>query len=116
MSKLEALQARQVIKQASAHYGTPEIVNIGPGRQFPATEFIGGVLAKVRQLSMDDRGAWHDKMFVERLCPSVSVARTDNADYKGRLNTHRPHSMPYRVTPDERYQTDISNSSPGRRG
>ena len=93
MSKLEALHAREVTKQASAHYGTPEIVNIGPGSQFTATEFTGGVMAQVRKLSMDDRGAWHDKVFVEWLCLSVSMARTDEADYIGWLNTHQPHSI-----------------------
>ena len=37
---LEAIHAREVIEQAFARYGAPEIVNIGQGSQFTAVEFL----------------------------------------------------------------------------
>jgi predicted signal transduction protein with EAL and GGDEF domain len=68
---LEACHAREVIEQALARWGTPEIVNTDQGSQFTAEEFTDAVLDAGCQLSMDGRGAWRDKVFVERLWRSV---------------------------------------------
>ena len=113
---LEAIHAKEVIEQAFARYGTPEIVNTDQGSQFTAEEFTSVVLAKGCKLSMDGRGAWRDNVFVERLWrsakyervylrayDSVSAARTDIAQYMGWYNTERPHSELERLTPAEKY-------------
>jgi len=68
---LEAVHATEVIEQAFARYGTPEIVNTDQGSQFTAEEFTRIVLARGCKLSMDGRGAWRDNVFVERLWRSV---------------------------------------------
>ncbi len=119
---LEACHARQVIEQALATYGTPEIVNTDQGSQFSAEEFTSVVLAAGCRLSMDGRGAWRDNVFVERLWrsvkyervylkayDSVSAARADIADYLGWYNTHRAHSSLDRLTPDEAYFADLAH-------
>ena len=113
---LEAIHAKEVIEQAFARYGTPEIVNTDQGSQFTAEEFTDVVLAKGCKLSMDGRGAWRDNVFVERFWrsvkyervylrayDSVSAARTDIAQYMGWYNTERPHSELERLTPAEKY-------------
>jgi putative transposase len=113
---LEAIHAREVIEQATARYGMPEIVNTDQGSQFTAQEFTSVVLDAGCKLSMDGRGAWTDNVFVERLWrsvkyervylkayDSVSAARADIAEYLGWYNTHRPHSSLQRATPDEMY-------------
>ena len=113
---LEALHAVEVIEQAFARYGTPEIVNTDQGSQFTAEEFTSIVLGRGCKLSMDGRGAWRDNVFVERLWRSVkyervylkaydavSAARADIADYLDWYNAHRPHSSLERLTPDEKY-------------
>ena len=113
---LEATHAREVIEQAFARYGAPEIVNTDQGSQFTAEEFTRVVLAKGCKLSMDGRGAWRDNVFVERLWrsvkyervylkayDSVSAARADIADYFSWYDTHRPHSSLERLTPHEKY-------------
>jgi len=113
---LEACHAREVIEQAFARYGTPEIVNTDQGSQFTAEEFTRVVLDQGCKLSMDGRGAWRDNVFVERLWrsvkyervylkayDSVSAARADIADYLAWYNTHRSHSSLGRITPDEQY-------------
>jgi putative transposase len=113
---LEACHAREVIEQAFARWGTPEIVNTDQGSQFTATEFTEVVLGKGCQLSMDGRGAWRDNVFVERLWrsvkyervylkayDSVSAARADIADYMGWYNAARAHSSLDDFTPDEHY-------------
>jgi len=113
---LEACHAREIIEQAFAQYGTPEIVNTDQGSQFTATEFTDAVLARGCKLSMDGRGAWRDNVFVERVWRSVkyervylkaydgvSAARNDIADYLNWYNTRRPHSSLDRVTPEQAY-------------
>lgn len=113
---LEAVHAKEVIEQAFARYGVPEIVNTDQGSQFTAIEFTEAVLAKGCKLSMDGRGAWRDNVFVERLWRSVkyervylkaydgvSAARADIADYLDWYNTHRPHSSLERLTPHQKY-------------
>jgi putative transposase len=113
---LEAIHAKEVIEQALARWGTPEIVNTDQGSQFTAEEFTRVVLDAGCKLSMDGRGAWRDNVFVERLWrsvkyervylkayDSVSAARADIADYLGWYNTHRAHSSLEQATPDEMY-------------
>jgi putative transposase len=113
---LEAIHAKEVIEQALARYGAPEIVNTDQGSQFTAEEFTRVVLAAGCKLSMDGRGAWRDNVFVERLWrsvkyervylkayDSVSAARADIADYFNWYNTQRPHSHIDRFTPNEAY-------------
>jgi putative transposase len=113
---LEATHAREVIEQAFARYGAPEIVNTDQGSQFTAVEFTDVVLARGCRLSMDGRGAWRDNVFVERLWrsvkyervylkvyDSVSAARADIADYLDWYNTDRPHSSLDQLTPQEKY-------------
>ena len=113
---LEAVHAKEVIEQAFARYGVPEIVNTDQGSQFTAIEFTDTVLARGCRLSMDGRGAWRDNVFVERLWRSVkyervylkayegvSAARADIADYMDWYNTRRPHSSLERLTPHQKY-------------
>ena len=109
---LEASHAREVIEQAFARYGVPDIVNTDQGRQFTAETFTDVVLDKGCQLSMDGRGAWRDNVFVERLWgrvkyervylkayDGVSAAKADIAEYLSWYNLHRPHSSLARLTP-----------------
>ena len=113
---LEAIHAKEVIEQALAKYGAPEIVNTDQGSQFTAEEFTRVVLDAGCKLSMDGRGAWRDNVFVERLWrsvkyervylkayDSVSAARTDIAEYLAWYNAQRAHSSLDRATPDEAY-------------
>lgn len=113
---LEAIHAKEVIEQALAKYGTPEIVNTDQGSQFTAEEFTAVVLAAGCKLSMDGRGAWRDNVFVERLWrsvkyervylkayDSVSAARADIAEYLHWYNAQRSHSRLGRLTPDQAY-------------
>ena len=118
---LEAVHAKEVIEQAFARHGVPEIVNTDQGSQFTAEEFTDVVLAKGCKLSMDGRGAWRDNVFVERLWrsvkyervylkvyDSVSAARADIADYLDWYNVNRPHSRLECLTPNEKYLNTLS--------
>jgi putative transposase len=113
---MEAVHAKEVIEQAFARHGVPEIVNTDQGTQFTAEEFTSVVLAKGCRLSMDGRGAWRDNVFIERLWrsvkyervylkayDSVSAARADIAQYLDWYNAERSHSSLERLTPNEKY-------------
>jgi putative transposase len=111
---LEACHAKEVVEQAFARWGLPEIVNTDQGSQFTATEFTDAVLGKGWKLSMDGCGAWRDNVFDERLWrsvkyervylkayDSVSVARADIAGYIASYNAGRVHSSLADATSDE---------------
>ena len=113
---LEACHAVEIIEEAFARFGLPEIVNTDQGSQFTASDFTDAVLNKGCKLSMDGRGAWRDNVFVERVWRSakyeriylkaydgVAAARADIADYFNWYNTERPHSSLDRIIPQQTY-------------
>ena len=113
---LEACHAVEIMREALARYGTPDIVNTDQGSQFTAQDFTAVVLESGARLSMDGRGAWRDNVFVERLWRSVkyehvykfvyarvSEARTKIAGYLDWYNKDRAHSSIEDQTPDEAY-------------
>ncbi len=115
-TSLQACHAKEILQEALAKYGAPEIVNTDQGSQFTAEDFTKVVLACGAQLSMDGRGAWRDNVFVERLWrsvkyehvykyayASVSDARSKIASYLDWYNEGRPHSSIQDQTPDEAY-------------
>lgn len=117
---LEACHAVDVLNEAFAHHGTPEIVNTDQGCQFTALEFVEAVKSRGCRLSMDGRGAWRDNIFVERLWrtlkyeqvylhayDSVTEARRLIMRYFDWYNRLRPHSGLKRLTPDEVYYSTL---------
>ncbi len=113
---MEACHAREIIEQAFARFGVPEIINTDQGSQFTAEEFTKAVLDSGGKLSMDGRGAWRDNVFIERLWRSVkyecvylkaydgvSAARVDIGRYLEWFNTHRAHSSLHGATPQQAY-------------
>lgn len=120
---LEASHAKEVIEQAFARFGTPEIVNTDQGSQFTAEEFTDAVLNRGCKLSMDGKGAWRDNVFVERLWrsakyeriylrayDSVGDARADIAQYMDWFNSERPHKNLNRTTPDQAYSDKMQSN------
>ena len=117
---LEACHAKEILQQALARHGTPEIVNTDQGSQFTAEEFTAVVLGSGAKLSMDGRGAWRDNVFVERLWRSVKYehvykhayanvagARTKIGAYLDWYNKDRAHSSIDDQTPDEAYWASL---------
>lgn len=113
---MESIHAAEVLEEALAKYGQPEIVNTDQGSQFTATVFTDVVLDRGIKLSMDGKGAWRDNVFVERVWrsvkyeevylkayDSVSHARRSIGDYMTLYNQKRPHSSLADQTPDEAY-------------
>ncbi len=61
----------EALESAKRRYGTPEIVNTDQGSQFTSEEFVSAVLGSGAQLRMDGKGAWSDKLFIERFWRTV---------------------------------------------
>ena len=106
----------EALESAKRRYGTPEIVNTDQGSQFTSEEFVSAVLGCGAQLRMDGRGAWSDKLFIERFWrtvkyeevylrayDNVSDARRHLERYMAFYNSRRGHSSLRERTPDTVY-------------
>ena len=113
---MEAAFCVEVLEQALAKYGKPEIFNTDQGSQFTGAAFTGVLMKNGIAISMDGKGAWRDNVFVERLWRSVKYeevylrayasvgeARTSIGRYLSFYNGRRPHSSLDSATPDQAY-------------
>ena len=113
----------EVVEEALAKYGKPEIFNTDQGSQFTSGEFVGLLLANRIEISMDGKGAWRDNVFVERLWrsvkyeevylrayDSVSEARASLGRYFDFYNGKRPHSGLGARTPNQVYLDNMPQS------
>ena len=72
-----------VIHQALASHGRPEIFNTDQGSQFTSIEFIKVLKDAEIAISMDGKGAWRDNVFVERLWRTVKYEEVYLRAYVG---------------------------------
>tara|TARA_B100000378_G_scaffold270532_1_gene259870 strand:+ start:441 stop:1271 length:831 start_codon:yes stop_codon:yes gene_type:complete len=113
---LETAFCIEAVEEALGRYGKPEIFNSDQGSQFTSIDFTGVLKEAEIKISMDDKGAWRDNVFVERLWrsikyeevylhayKSVAEARAGIGRYLTFYNSRRPHSSLERKTPDQAY-------------
>ncbi|WP_430259418.1 IS3 family transposase [Neorhizobium sp. IRS_2294] len=113
---MEAAFCIEAVEEALARYGKPDIFNTDQGSQFTSVDFTAVLKKAEIAISMDDKGAWRDNVFVERLWRSikyeevylhayktVSEARAGIRRYLTFYNSRRPHSSLDRRTPDQAY-------------
>jgi putative transposase len=106
----------EVLEEAMARFGRPEIFNTDQGSQFTSPRFTGLLQQAGVRISMDGRGRWMDNVFIERLWRSLkyecvylhafetgSELRAGLSKWIGYYNTRRPHSGLDGRTPDEAY-------------
>ncbi len=79
---MEACHAVEVLEQAFARYGTPELVNTDRGSRFTAGNFTEAVLKRGCRLSMDGRGAWRERVACPRgiTCSSNGCGAVSNTN------------------------------------
>jgi putative transposase len=122
----------EVVEEALARYGRPEVFNTDQGSQFTSAAFTGLLQENGIAVSMDGRGAWRDNVFVERLWRSVKYeevylraydsvgeARASLSRYFAFYNTKRPNSsldarMPECFYYDHLPQAAAQNEPKGR--
>jgi putative transposase len=61
----------EVLEEAMARFGRPEIFNTDQGSQFTSPRFTGCCSRAGVRISMDGRGRWMDNVFIERLWRSL---------------------------------------------
>ena len=117
---MEAAFCVEVLEDALACHGKPEIFNTDQGSQLPGATFTGVLIKNGIAVSMDGKGAWRDNVFVERLWRSVKYeevylrayegvgdARASIGRYLDFYNGRRPHSSLDGITPDHAYFTPL---------
>jgi putative transposase len=113
---MEAEFCVEVLEDALAKHGRPEIFNSDQGSQFSGTAFTGVLIKNEIAISMDGKGAWRDNVFVERFWRSIKYeevylrayedvpeARQSIGRYLDFYNSRRPHTALDRRTPDQAY-------------
>ena len=113
---MEAAFCVEVLEEALAKHGKPDVFNTDQGSQFTSLDFTSVLRKAGVAISMDGKGAWRDNVFVERLWrtvkyeevylrayDSVSEARASISRYLAFYNRGRPHSSLDARTPDEAY-------------
>ena len=106
----------EALEEAIALHGAPDIMNTDQGSQFTSQAFTGLLKKHGIRISMDGKGAWRDKVFIERLWRSVKYeeiylhaddtvadSRAGIGKYFNLYNRRRPHSSLNRKTPDQVY-------------
>jgi putative transposase len=107
----------EVLEEALARFGRPEIFNTDQGSQFTSPQFTGVLQEAGVRISVDGRGRWMDNVFIERLWRSSlkyecvylhafetgSELRVGLSRWIGYYNARRPHSTLGGHTPDEAY-------------
>jgi len=68
---MEAIWCKEIVANAIAHYGSPDIFNTDQGSQFTSQIFTDFLHSKSIKISMDGRGRAIDNIFIERLWRSV---------------------------------------------
>jgi putative transposase len=118
----------EVVEEALARHGTPDIFNTDQGSQFTSLAFTGlltdnGIAispSAALRAGMDGKGAWRDNVFIERVWRSVKYeevylraydsveqASASLGRYLDFYNCKRPHSSLDACTPDRAYFGNI---------
>lgn len=110
----------EVVEDAIAKHGVPEIFNTDQGSQFSSSAFVGLLQQHGIRQSMDGKGCWRDNVIVERFWKSikyeevylhaydsVSAAKAGIERYVRFYNGRRPHKALDRRTPDTVYFSSL---------
>lgn len=116
-NNLEANNSLEVLKQAIARYGKPEIINSDQGSQFTCALWTEYADKEGIKISMDGKGRAIDNIFIERLWRTVKrdyvylhPAENGSELYAGLrsffqyYNTRKSHQGIGRVTPESLYR------------
>jgi putative transposase len=115
-NSLDAAPCIEVLEEALAAHGAPEIFNSDQGCQFTSEGFTDVLKDNGIQISMDGKGRWIDNVFIERLWrslkyeevylkayDSVAQAKQSIGNWMKFYNQDRRHASLNRMTPDQVY-------------
>ena len=118
---LEARVCTEVLDEAIAKYGKPEILNSDQGSQFTCPRWVNKLKAENIQISMDSRGRAKDNIWIERFWNTIKREHIylNPADdglelYRGikvyieYYNNRRAHQGIGRIRPCEAYKLEAA--------
>jgi putative transposase len=70
-NSLAAEASLEVVRQAIANHGTPEILNSDQGSQFTCGEYVDYLKQQTIQISMDGKGRALDNIYIERFWRTI---------------------------------------------
>ena len=127
---MEAEFCVEVLEDALAKHGRPDIFNSDQGSQFSGMAFTSVLIKSEIAISMDGKGAWRDNVFVERFWRSIKYeevylkayedvpeARQSIGRYIDFYNARRPHTALDRapqIRPTSTHCHSARQHNPGR--
>ena len=96
---MEAAFCVEVLEDALAKHGRPDIFNSDQGSQFSGMAFTSVLIKNEIAISMDGKGAWRDNVFVERFWRSIKYEEV--------------YLKAYEDVPEARQSTSTSTTAAG---
>lgn len=112
---MDAQWCADVLEQAIALHGKPEIVNTDQGSQFTSEVFTDTVLSKDIKLSMDGKGRAIDNVFIERLWRSIKYESIYLNPPNSGIDLHKQCEWYFNYYNNERRHQGIDNQIPFKR-
>lgn len=79
----------EVMKDAIARFGAPEIVNTDQGSQYTSNDHTSLLLSHKIKISMDGKGRATDNIFIERFWRTLKYEHLKFKDYKTGIDLHK---------------------------
>jgi len=109
---MEAEWCAEVLREAIAEHGKPEIFNTDQGSQFTSDVFIGVLKKNEITISMDGKGRATDNIFIERLWRSVKYEDVYLYAYESGIELYRGLKQYFEFYNNRRRHTSINNLRP----
>lgn len=109
---MEAEWCRQLIEDAIAEYGKPDILNTDQGSQYTSETFSRFVIDQGIRLSMDGKGRATDNAFIERLWRTVKYENARFNSYQDGIDMARGMEVFFPDYNSGRRHSSINNLTP----
>lgn len=101
-----------IIKDAIARNGKPEIINSDQGTQFTSKDYTETITKAEIKISMDGKGRAIDNIFIERLWRSVKYENIYLRDYANGIELYAGLKEYFRFYNDQRHHQSLDYKTP----
>lgn len=109
---MEAEWCAEVLREAIAEHGKPEMFNTDQGSQFTSDAFIEVLKKNEITISMDGKGRATDNIFIERLWRSVKYEDVYLYAYESGIELYKGLKQYFEFYNNRRRHTSIDNQRP----
>ena len=111
-NSMTAAWCSEIVSDAIARHGKPELINSDQGSQFTSEEYIGLLKEKDILISMDGKGRALDNIFIERLWRTVKYEHVYLHVYGDGLSLYRGLQNFFNFYNDERRHQSLDYETP----